>query len=170
MAKHIRKEPFFDEFSEFLLFRSFCNAGLLNTDKNKVMTRTIKFRAKAINDGFYKGEWVYGYYMKSLCGGELVDVITDGANEMPIQVDTLGQFSGVLDKNGVEVCEGDIISFGNALLSKFPVECKYGCFGYSFCGYHPIEGVVENDYHDFESDECLFEVVGNIFDNKELIE
>ena len=131
--------------------------------------REIRFRAKAINDGFYKGEWVHGYYLKSLCGGELVDVITDGAHEIPIQIDTLGQYTGVLDENGVEVCEGDIISTGNALLSKFAVEYKYGCFGFYFCSFHPIGGAPEHDYHDFESDECGFEVVGNIFDNKELI-
>lgn len=33
--------------------------------------RTIRFRAKAINDDHYKGEWVYGYYFRSLCGGEI---------------------------------------------------------------------------------------------------
>lgn len=54
------------------------------------MKREIKFRAKAINNEFFQGEWVDGYYTKVLWSGNLVDVITDGAHEIPIQIETLG--------------------------------------------------------------------------------
>ena len=72
------------------------------------MKREIKFRAKAINNDFFKGEWVEGYYAKVLWSGELVDVITDGAHEIPIQIETLGQFTGLHDKNKTRIYEGDI--------------------------------------------------------------
>ena len=54
------------------------------------MKREIKFRAKAINNDFFKGTWVDGYYTKVLWSGNLVDIITDGAHEIPIQIETLG--------------------------------------------------------------------------------
>lgn len=73
------------------------------------MKREIKFRAKAINNDFFKGEWVEGYYAKVLWSGELVDVITDGAHEIPIQIETLGQFTGLHDKNKTRIYEGDIV-------------------------------------------------------------
>lgn len=62
--------------------------------------REIKFRAKAINDDFFKGEWVYGYYTKELWSGNLLDVITDGANDIPIQVETLGSLPACAIRTG----------------------------------------------------------------------
>lgn len=73
------------------------------------MKREIKFRAKAINNEFFQGEWVEGYYAKVLWSGNLVDIITDGAHEIPIQIETLGQFTGLHDKNKTRIYEGDIV-------------------------------------------------------------
>lgn len=75
--------------------------------------REIKFRAKAINDDFFKGEWVYGYYTKELWSGNLLGVITDGANDIPIQVvGLLSSFNNPSPKDTVyldfEGNEGDV--------------------------------------------------------------
>ena len=83
------------------------------------MKREIKFRAKAINDDFFKGVWVDGYYTKRLWNEKLVDIITDGAHEIPIQIETLGQFTGLRDRNGVNcVFEGDILSLHGTLIGN----------------------------------------------------
>lgn len=125
--------------------------------------REIRFRAKAINDDFYKGEWVYGYYLKSLCGVELVDVITDGAHEIPIQVDTLGQFTGLKDRDGIEIYEGDIImQRGYSGMRPCVVKFDAGAF---IIGWHGGSSTLTKP--------MLIQkngiVMGNIYDNKDLI-
>lgn len=127
------------------------------------MKREIKFRAKAINDDFFKGEWVYGYYTKELWSGNLLDVITDGANDIPIQIETLGQFTGLCDKDGKEIYEGDILLVGedDGCMIYNEVGIKDGCFGYI--------GEVDGELIPF----CYFnvkeEIAGNIYDNPNLI-
>lgn len=157
------------------------------------MNREIKFRAKAINNNFFKGEWVDGYYTKVLWSGKLIDVITDGAHEIPIQIDTLGQFTGLLDKNGKEIYEHDYISIVykyddiGANCGVIPdQDCicegevvymdQYSCFGLRlYKAEYPIKGSMEECpyltislfHFDLECDSI--EVLNNIYDHPELI-
>lgn len=78
--------------------------------------RDILFRAKRIDND----EWVYGYYIKThdyLDNREIhlivgIDSTSFPANEITdtneIDPETLGEFTGVTDKNGVKIFEGDI--------------------------------------------------------------
>lgn len=120
------------------------------------MNRTIKFRGKRIDNG----EWVYGY----LADEDYINDI-DSIDLSSIEVDreTVGQFTGLFDKNGKEIFEGDILLMGEdegvRIYNK--VGIKDGCFGYigertrellPFCHYNVSE-----------------EIAGNIYDNPELI-
>lgn len=129
--------------------------------------REIKFRAKAINDDFFKGEWVYGYYTKELWSGNLLGVITDGANDIPIQVETLGRFTGFCDKNVKEIYEYDIVRV-YAKDGAFNIVVKWSNESMAFMACY-----VDGNQSPFSwfSNMLIFglEVVGNVFDNPDLI-
>ena len=120
--------------------------------------RTIKFRGKREDDG----EWVYGGYAKY---DELVyitspKVESDNNVSWFIEVipETVGQFTGLYDKNGVEIYEGDIVIGENYL---FP------CYDNRKMTIYWDNRVGGFDMCIFNKDEI--EVIGNVHDNKELL-
>ena len=71
--------------------------------------REIEFKAKMV-DG---GEWVYGYFFKSWGSCYIVHEPVNGVPAMvEVIPETVCQWTGLLDKQGVKIFEGDIVIFG----------------------------------------------------------
>ena len=140
--------------------------------------KEYKFRGKEIDTG----KWVYGFYLeqdtynmgskrtkKDLLIKDAGLIVQNSKYDSATVIDkeTIGQYTGLKDKNGKEIYEGDILKIkgkcyavyydrGNFCIGKPEPELKYS--------------------YDYKADlfqACLFqesEIVGNIYSNSELLE
>ena len=130
--------------------------------------REIKFRGKRIDNG----EWVYGGY--SFCEKDNthwitvmgLDHISHIGWHQEVVPETVGQFTGLLDGNGKEIYEGDILkNVLNIMVDHEPFEIVFdndmGCWCWA-----DAEGNIDPFYSSIAKNSV---VIGNIHDNPELI-
>lgn len=130
--------------------------------------RTIKFR------GYNKknGKWLYGYYLRNrgvdfVCPDEFATPEKDWT-DYEVDPATVGQFTGLHDKNGKEIYEGDIVQWGDSEHKiKQVVEFRNGAFGYVYDTIGSFVPYAANTNFDFAAlgTDKRFEVVGNVFDD-----
>lgn len=114
--------------------------------------RQIIFRGKRLDNG----KWVYGNLIQgSTCVCISQFLTTDTLHR--IDPDTVGQYTGITDCDGNRIFEGDIIDLGN----KVPSVVVFDEDAASF--YLKPRGLFSQAFND------LYNVIGNIYDNKELI-
>lgn len=131
--------------------------------------REILFKAKRIDSG----EWVEGYYVKKydLLGKiHLILHVDNYVRQEYAEIDpeTLCQFTGLCDKNGKKIWENDILIAH--LDESYPEDAAYETVEWNFAGWVGHEtGSTDKEYLN-EFDLEHYEVVGNIFDNPELLQ
>lgn len=148
------------------------------------MKREIKFRGKIAEDiealEMKSGYWFDGHYVRE---GNQHFIVVDDEDQMYLKIfpETLGQFTGLLDKTGKEIYEGDILRG-----DKYPFNCD-GVDNYfaeivwcdNVCGFYRrthkspnslVRGISHGDWELLDEDDIkFFEVIGNIHDNQELL-
>jgi uncharacterized phage protein (TIGR01671 family) len=117
--------------------------------------------------------WVYG----GVCCGEgafsIIYAYMDEEKEIPIEkhvvyTDTIGQYTGLTDKNGKKIFEGDIVKAQDDVFGSPFCDGIIGKIVYDECAFF-IEPINPMDSQ-WLYDECaVYEIIGNIHDNPELL-
>lgn len=155
--------------------------------------REILFRGKKMSDG----RWAYGDYHRFFCTTSSTIPTpthyimgTDASSKAQIWVDpaTVGQYSGLTDKNGAKIFEGDIVrAIAKDTGFEYIFEVKFGNCGGTKNVDHPV-GFVGFYFYPITSSclvskwlrgdpiyylnapSCDVDVIGNVYENKELLE
>ena len=134
--------------------------------------REIKFRAwdSSRNKMFFSNEhkWVE---FKINSDGVLIAVNYargGGEHSLPVM-----QYTGVNDCNGVEIYEGDLVRITDTEEPRinFVGQVKFGVRGYpAFDLYDSCNTQLMDEYNTLTNDDLTFEVIGNVYENPDLID
>ena len=117
--------------------------------------REILFKGKRTDNG----EWVLGLLARYNSNFETANMVNELGILIPVLSSTVGQYTGLTDKNGKKIFEGDIL---------------YDDYNEDNCLIIFQEGgfdIVEDNicWHCQDCDMSDFEIIGNIHDNPELL-
>lgn len=154
------------------------------------MKREILFRGQVKYNGnhLFTWDWVCGSLIVKT-GRTFIHVIEEDSlgnivREFDVEVipETIGQFTGLTDKNGLKIFEGDIIKYtehSRYLLKSFIAAVSYKEYLASFAylklgldenGWEQPLIHFFNEIDEFEEDMLPYiEIIGNIYDNPELL-
>lgn len=131
------------------------------------MMREILFRGK------FGNEWKYGFLSIEPKGLVIKEPYkNESSNVWHIDADTVGQYTGMTDKNGKRIFEGDILK-----IKSYDYDYEYITQVYYSCHTLCVD-IYGQDYDStaigfaddiWDEDCCEIEVIGNIYDNPELL-
>ena len=139
------------------------------------MKRIVKFRGKSKRTG----EWLYGDLVRNVEGAFAIvppfEMTMDNlCDRYEVDEETIGQFTKLLDKNGKEIYEGDIVRFddtpyivngnkyeGNVMMYRGAYCVRYNVNIYDEYFFAPL---FADDFADRKT-----VILGNVYDNSELL-
>ena len=132
--------------------------------------REILFRGKCCTTG----EWVEGFLGIEVPDDYVIQQFSfdeyfasECIDQYSVKLETVGQYTGLTDKNGTRVFEGDILS--GYLDELFPEEeSRYEVIWHDYGWHIRSNGLLDTPDNDWLKEN--FEVIGNIHDNPELLE
>lgn len=147
------------------------------------MNREILFRGRSFSDG----SWVYGDLEyernKGLLGKVRIHTYKDDGSydrQYLVDPDTVGEFTGMKDRHGKRIFEGDIVrrrdsAYGYVDTGVVKYDCHLGAFILEYESYGRTYQVTFEDGFSYNDGKCTiegtyyYEVIGNIYDNFDLM-
>ncbi len=126
--------------------------------------REIKFRGFSI----FNDDWVYGYVIKMNENYYILQEL-EGYKYKVVDKNSIGQYTGLKDKDGKEIYEGDILKYKRNDISEENFKLYWNEEESAFYLQnilYPNDDDIAVKYYRIEN----FEIIGNIFENKELLE
>ena len=135
--------------------------------------REILFRGKRTDTG----KWVIGQLARYNSRLDVVNMVDEHEILVPVQTKTVGQFTELSDRNGTKVFDGDILKFtdlnaeyewiGRVEFGNPNEEYSWGFQLVFIKGEKPNTDILL--WFDMEETGAFSEVIGNIYDNPELL-
>ena len=122
------------------------------------MKREILFRGKRIDNG----KWEFGF----LSWNDSPRKRSYHINNNVVHTDTVGQFTGLTDKNGTKIFEGDILNFINSTTNEIKIKNAIVYYAESSFKINKTIGMYSNFLYGWAYP-CI--VIGNVHDNPELL-
>ena len=130
--------------------------------------REILFRGKRLDNG----KWAYGNLIQRNIWGAVFPIIRAEDNgygnfkEWEVIPETVGQYTGLKDKKGVKIFEGDVVRYLNSIESGNGVVIFDACaFLFNWIDIDETDSLLRH----FQCSEEL-KIIGNIHDNPEVTE
>ena len=129
------------------------------------MYRTVLFRAKRVKADDPQERFIEGSLLlfSDIHGKRVCSIVSDAGKRNEIQLDTISEFTGLNDKNGTPIYEGDIVKC-NEFVYKVAYDDK------RFASFVLIRKQdMFRHYFGEAMDASACEVIGNIYDNPDLL-